>query len=209
MLVGCASFIKQPAHDDVAARLADLEHERRWLTHDRHRLVAELEAAKRRNIELEHQLDLSRGSLTELEEDLLTVLQPEIANGTVTVNQIGGTLTINSASSLLFESGKDQLKADGTNTLRRVGGILKDFPETQVYVAVHTENVAILGALPKKFPSDRELSTARAMCVAQALWEAGVSSQLSTDGYGESNPVTRNHTAVGRAMNQRVEIVVS
>ena len=138
------------------------------------------------------------------ERGLLKALQPEIAKGTVSVHQSGDVLTINLASGLLFDSGQDQLKGGGTAVLQRVGSVLKDFPDTQVQVAGYTDN-----ALKKKYPSNQELSGARADNAAQALRDGGVSSHLSSVGHGDSNPVASNNTVVGRAKNRRVEIIVS
>jgi chemotaxis protein MotB len=171
------------------------------------RLAAELAAANQRIADLEGQLDQSKGSLAKAERDLFKALQPEISKGTVTVNQAGDALTINLASSLLFDSGQDQLRAGGADALQRVGGVLKDFPEKEVHVAGYTDNVPIKGALKKKYPSNEELSGARADSAAQALREGGVSN-LTAAGHGESNPVASNNTAAGRAKNRRVEVIV-
>jgi len=186
--------------------------------------AAELAAARQRNADLERQLadsearetdlrsllDQRRGNLAKAEKDLLKALQPEISKGTVLVHQSGDTLTINLASGLLFDSGQDQLKAGGTDALKRVGNVLKDFPEKQVDVAGYTDNVAIKkGALQKKFPSNKELSDARANSAAQALRDGGVSSNLSAEGHGDSNPIAGNNTAAGRAKNRRVEVRVT
>jgi chemotaxis protein MotB len=127
----------------------------------------------------------------------------------VSVNQSGNALTINLASSLLFDSGHDQLKAGGTDALRRVGRVLKDFPDKQVHVARYTDNVAIAGALQKKYPSNKELSTARAYSAARALRDGGVSNNLSAAGQGDSKPVASNNTEAGRAKNRRVEVIVT
>ena len=158
---------------------------------------------------LRSQFDQSKGSLAKAEKDLLKALQPEIAKGTVSVHQSGDALTINLDSSLLFDSGQDQLKSGGTDALKRVGGVLKDFPEKQVHVAGYTDNIAIKGALQKKFPSNKELSDARANSAAQALRDGGVSSNLSAAGHGDSNPIASNNTVAGRAKNRRVEIGVT
>jgi chemotaxis protein MotB len=194
--------------DDNAARLAALEKERQ-------RLANELAAAQKQNgapnsrvSDLEGQLNQSKGSLAKAEKDLLKALQPEISKGTVSVHQSGNALTINLASSLLFDSGQDQLKAGGTDALKRVGSVLKNFPEKEVHVAGYTDNVAIMGALLKKFPSNKELSDARANSAAQALRDGGVSSNLSSAGHGDSNPIASNNTAAGRAKNRRVEVIV-
>jgi chemotaxis protein MotB len=194
--------------DDNAARLAALEKERQ-------RLANELAAAQRQNgtlssrvTDLEGQLNQGKGNLAKAERDLLKALQPEISKGTVSVNQSGDALTINLASSLLFDSGQDQLKAGGTDALKRVGNVLKDFPDKQVHVAGYTDNLAIAGALLKKFPSNKELSDARAYSAARALRDGGVDTNLSAAGHGDSNPIASNNTPDGRAKNRRVEIIV-
>ena len=186
--------------------------------------AAELAVARQRNADLERQLtdseareadlrrqlDQPKGNLAKAEKDLLKALQPEISKGTVLVHQSGDALTINLASGLLFDSGQDQLKAGGTDALKRVGNVLKDFPGKQVDVAGYTDNVAIKkGALQKKFPSNKELSDARANSAAQALRDGGVSSNLSAEGHGDSNPIAGNNTAAGRAKNRRVEVRIT
>ena len=203
---------------DLEAQLAAMG----GMAGDKNKLAAELAAARQRIADLEKQLadcearvadlrsqlDQSKGSLAKAEKDLIKALQPEISKGTVSVHQSGDALTINLASSLLFASGQDQLKAGGTDALKRVGNVLKDFPEKQVHVAGYTDNVAIKGALLKKFPSNKELSDARATSAAQALRDGGVSSNLSDAGHGDSNPIASNNTADGRAKNRRVEVIV-
>lgn len=175
---------------------------------DKDKLAAELAAAKQRIAELEAQLSQSKGDLAKAEKDLLKALRPEIARGTVSVSHAGDALTINLASSLLFDSGQDQLKAGGTDALKRVGAVLKDFPEKSVHVAGYTDNVAIRSALKKKYPTNQALSDARAESAAQALRDGGVTGNLSAAGHGESNPVASNKTADGRAKNRRVEVIV-
>ena len=176
----------------------------------------ELEAALRDIATLQKRIAFLEKQLTEcearsegaLERDLLKALQPEVSGGTVSVKQSGDMVTVNLASNLLFESGQAQLKAAGADALRRVGNILKDFPGRQVHVSGYTDNVPIRGALKKKFPTNQELSQARAASAAKALREGGVIGNLSVEGHGESNPVASNDTATGRAKNRRVEILV-
>lgn len=234
MPVGCSSSLKQPVvcpneegdgsvqrggcrparhaafpEGDMADRLALLERERHWLEHNQERLEMELETAKRRNVELEQDIDLSKGSLVQVEQDLMKAFKPEIANGTMSVRQFGEALTIILASGLLFDSGQDQLKARGIDVVRRVGSILKDFPDKNVHVACYTNNVTIRRALKKKYHTDKELSDARAKNTVQALREGRVNSHLSVAGHGNSDPIASNNTAAGRAKNRRIEIIVS
>jgi chemotaxis protein MotB len=190
------------ATDTTAAELAVA----RQRNADLERQLADSEA---READLRRQLDQPKGNLAKAEKDLLKALQPEISKGTVLVHQSGETLTINLVSGLLFGSGQDHLKAGGADALKRVGSVLKDFPEKQVHVAGYTDNVAITGALQKKFPSNKELSDARANSAAQALRDGGVSSNLSAEGHGDSNPISGNNTAAGRAKNRRVEVRIT
>lgn len=192
------------AQSDLSRAQGDLSR----VQGDKDKLAAELAAAKQRIAELEAQLNQSKGDLAKAEKDLLKALRPEIARGTVSVSHAGDALTINLASSLLFDSGQDQLKAGGTDALKRVGNVLKDFPEKSVHVAGYTDNVAIKSALKKKYPTNKELSDARAHSAEQALRDGGVSGNLSAEGHGDSNPVASNKTADGRAKNRRVEVIV-
>jgi chemotaxis protein MotB len=230
---GCSSYIKQPAvctsegwygyersgqcpskpvlaivPDNTADRLAVLERERQ-------RLADELGAAQRQLADHDRELAAIRSRAVEppkqakAEKDLLRALQPEISKGTVLVHQSGSALTISLASGLLFDSGQDQLKGEGADVLHRVGVVLRDFPEKQVHVAGYTDNIPVRNGLKKKYPSNQELSNARADSAAQALRDGGVSSQVSAAGHGDSHPVASNDTAEGRAKNRRVEIIVS
>lgn len=156
-------------------------------------------------LRLRSQMDQKRA-----EKDLLKALQPEIKAGHITVNQAGDKLTVNLTSTVLFDSGKDALKPGGVDVIKRVGEILKDFPQQSVHVAGFTDNVPIRGALSKKFPSNKELSDARAQNAATLLEGSGVAkSNLTAAGHGESQPVADNKTEAGRSKNRRVEIVMS
>ena len=192
---------------------------------DHDRLAAESEAqlaaAKQRAADLESQLadrdkelaglrgDLSAetAKLQEAQRGLIRALRPEIDKGDITVNLNSEHLLINLASSYLFGSGEDQLKPAGADALQRVGIVLKDFPEKQVHVAGYTDNVPIKGALQKKYPSNKELSDARANGAARALQDGGVAN-LTAAGHGESDPIASNKTAEGRSKNRRVEVII-
>ncbi len=189
---------------------------------EKDKLAAELAEAKQRLSDLESQLadrdkelaglrgDLSAetAKLKEAQRGLVRALRPEIGQGNITVDLNNERLLINLASGYLFASGEDQLKPAGVDVLQRVGGVLKDFPEKQVHVAGHTDNVPIRSALKKKYPTNKELSEARANNAAQALRDGGRTSNLSAAGHGDSNPVSGNSTAEGRAKNRRVEVIV-
>jgi len=189
---------------------------------EKDRLAAELAAAKQRNADLEGQLaerdqELTglRGELSsemaklkEAERGLIRSLGPQIKKGDITVHLNDERLLINLASGYLFASGQDQLKPAGTDALKQVGAILKDYPEYKVAVDGHTDNQPIGGALKKKFPTNMELSEARAVNAARALEEGGLSN-ATTQGYADTKPKAPNTTEAGRAKNRRVEVLVT
>jgi chemotaxis protein MotB len=202
----------------LAAELAALQGS----AGDKDKLAAESAAAKQRVADLERQLadrdkelaglrgDLSAemAKLKEAERGLIKALRPQIEKGTIMVDLNNERLLINLASGYLFGTGEDTLKAAGANALKQVGAVLKDFPEYKVAVDGHTDNVPIQGALKKKFPTNKELSEARAANAAKALAEGGLANATTT-GYADSKPVEPNSTAAGRAKNRRVEVRVT
>ena len=184
--------------------------------------TAEMAASKQRVAELERQLadrdkelaDL-RGTLSAGEQKLkaaqrrlIPALRPQIEKGDITVDLNNERLLINLASGYLFGTGEDALKPAGADALKQVGAVLKDFPEYKVAVDGHTDNVAIRGALKNRFPTNKELSEARAANAAKALADGGLGT-ATTAGYADTKPVEPNTTAAGRAKNRRVEVRVT
>lgn len=189
---------------------------------DKDKLAAELAACRQRVAELEKMLadrdkelaglrgDLSTemAKLKEAQRGLIRALKPQIDKQTIAVDLNNERLLINLASGYLFGSGEDQLKPAGADALKQVGTILKDFPEYKVSVDGHTDNRPIRSALKKKFPTNKELSEARAANAAKALTEGGLNA-ATTHGYADTKPVAPNTTDAGRAKNRRVEIRVT
>jgi len=191
---------------------------------DKDKLAAELAASNQRVADLEKQLadrdrqlaalrgDLSAemAKLTEAQRGLIRALRPEIEQGNITVDLNNERLLINLASSMLFGSGEDQLKPAGVDALKRVGAILKDYPEYAVEVDGHTDNRPIRSSLKKRFPTNKELSEARATNGITALAEGGVSAgTITSAGYADTRPVAPNTTDEGRQKNRRVEVRVT
>ncbi|HET9574866.1 MAG TPA: OmpA family protein [Nitrospira sp.] len=189
---------------------------------DKDKLAADLAATKQRVAELEKLLadrdrelaglrgDLSAemAKLKEAQRGIIRALKPQIDKKNIAVDLNNDRLLINLASSYLFGSGEDQLKSAGADALKQVGAILKDFPEYKVAVDGHTDNRPIRSELKKKFPTNKELSEARAANAAKALGEGGLSA-VTAHGYADTQPVMPNTTDAGRAKNRRVEIRVT
>jgi chemotaxis protein MotB len=108
--------------------------------------------------------------------------------------------------SLLFSSGSATLESQGQPLLTEIAALLNIDHVHPIAVEGNTDNVPITGGA---FPSNWELSTARASSVVRFLIAKGVDSQrLSAVGYAEQHPIATNATAAGRALNRRVEIVL-
>jgi chemotaxis protein MotB len=142
-------------------------------------------------------------------EDLLEKMKGEIAQGQMTISELKGKLTVNMVDAILFDSGKAEVKAGGQAILQKIVSILADVKDKSIRIEGHTDNVPIVGMLAKKFPTNWELSAARAINVARYLQEQGIDPvHLSVVAYGEYKPVAANDTPEGRAKNRRIEIIL-
>ncbi len=107
---------------------------------------------------------------------------------------------------LLFDSGQADLKTQGYPLLDEVGSLLNVDRAHPIIVEGHTDNQPISTA---QFPSNWELSTARATTVVRYLIGRGVAgSRLGAAGYADLHPIASNATPRGRQLNRRVEILL-
>jgi len=129
-------------------------------------------------------------------------------------NYIGLTITekglvISLREKLMFDSGKAEIHEEANYILRDLTREIVDVPNN-IRIEGHTDNVPIGPELKSKFPTNWELSTARATNVTRYLLETlnFPPERISSAGYGEYQPVVENDTEEHRAMNRRVDIVV-
>ena len=125
--------------------------------------------------------------------------------GKVKVKLVRGGIRVSLASPILFELGKAELKQEIFPLLDEIAIILKKLPN-EIVVEGHTDNLPIH---TERFPSNWELSAARAINVAKYLIKKGVSpSRVGVVGYADSRPIYPNDTPEHRASNRRVEIFI-
>ncbi|RLE14896.1 flagellar motor protein MotB [Candidatus Aerophobetes bacterium] len=125
--------------------------------------------------------------------------------GKVKVKLVRGGIRVSLASPILFELGKAELKPAIFPLLDKIAIILKKLPN-EIVVEGHTDNLPIH---TERFPSNWELSAARAINVAKYLIKKGVSpSRVGVVGYADSRPIYPNDTPEHRASNRRVEIFI-
>lgn len=129
-----------------------------------------------------------------------------IASGKLRVRIVRGRMVVELSENILFDSGKADLKPEGVTALTEVAQILQTIEGRDFQIAGHTDNVPIKS---RRFPSNWDLSTARAVTVAQTVAQQGLSeSRLSAAGYADTQPVATNDTPEGRQQNRRIEIVL-
>ncbi len=148
---------------------------------------------------------LSREQLQKYEE-LIQYLQEHNLEGKVQVNLTDRGLHLIITDSIMFRSGEAEIIEPSRTILRILAGIIDDRIES-VVVEGHTDNRPIHTA---RFPSNWELSAARAAAVVRFLLEqtdALPPSRYMAVGYGEFHPRDTNATPEGRARNRRVEIL--
>ncbi len=115
-------------------------------------------------------------------------------------------LQIELKDSILFSSGSADTSEQAQKIFDEIAGILKNY-SNPVQVEGFTDNIPIKSI---KYPTNWELSTARASAIVKYLASKGVAPErLSAVGYGEYQPVAANDTEQGRAQNRRVAIMVA
>jgi len=140
---------------------------------------------------------------------MIEKMKSEIEDGQVTITELRGRLTVNMVDAILFDSGMADIRPEGRKILQKVVDVIGQVEDKAIRVEGHTDNVKIGGVLARVFPSNWELSAARAINVARYLQRLGVDpALLSAAAYGEYRPVSENETLEGRAKNRRIEIVL-
>lgn len=142
-------------------------------------------------------------------KQLMKEMKGEIAKGQVAINEYKGKLTVDVANQILFASGEAEVKKEGLAILKRVVEILKSVKDKAIRVEGHTDNKKIYGSLAKRYPTNWELSAARAINVTRYLADEGIAPEiLSAVAYGEYKPVADNSTEEGRQKNRRIAIIL-
>lgn len=205
--------------DDLQAQVKTLTSDVEALKKDRESLAKEKDAVQKERDELlakNNELSLKAEKAEQLEkatqtyQDLQKKLEKEIREGQVKITEMKNRLTMTMVDKIIFPSGSTKISKEGQTVLDKVVSILKDVKDKRIQVEGHTDNVKIVSDLKKRFPTNWELSTARATEVVRYLQEAGGINPtiLSATGYGEYQPVAPNDTDEGKHANRRIEIVL-
>jgi chemotaxis protein MotB len=143
--------------------------------------------------------------LPALEYAFYQQLLPLIEQGAIEVSSNELWLQISLNNRILFGVGNVKPSAQANGVIAKIATIMKD-TVNPVRVEGFTDNLAINTA---QFPSNWQLSTARASAIVELLAVNGVSpKQLSAVGYGEFQPIADNSSEAGRAKNRRVVLMI-
>lgn len=143
--------------------------------------------------------------MKQIAETVSKSVQPLIDKGLIKVTQHKLWVEIEMKASILFSSADSELAEEAYPALKALAGVLKTLPNA-IDVEGHTDNVPISN---EQFPSNWELSSARAASVVHLFTDYGVNpGRLSSIGYAEHRPIASNATPEGRLRNRRVKVVI-
>jgi chemotaxis protein MotB len=231
MLAACVSESKyvelETAHNQTSQQLqmenktvADLREQVSKLVDENNRHLNTIEDQKGTIEGLENDLGKERSvvqqkdkKITDLEKtraEIETSLKEQIAQKNIKIEEIEGKLKVTFVDKILFDSGSVRIKPKGREVILTLADSFKDNKEQSIVVEGHTDDVQIGLALQDRFPTNWELSTARATSVVRFLQEKGniEPERLTASGFSFYKPVDTNETDEGRKQNRRIEIIL-
>ncbi|HEX6266910.1 MAG TPA: OmpA family protein [Burkholderiales bacterium] len=197
---------------ELEQQKTELEQQKTSLEGDRAALERQQAQLRAQNEALEQQkqvlLSASKQSQSQYDK-LVNELNQEVQKGQLQVRRYKDMLTVDVAEQLFFDSGRAALKETGKDVLKKVADAMKSYEDKAIRVVGHTDNVPITKGLQKVFPSNWELSAARATTVVRFLQDAGIEPErLLATGRAEYAPVAPNDSPEGRQKNRRIEITL-
>jgi chemotaxis protein MotB len=140
-------------------------------------------------------------------KNMSAALAADSAAGMVEIANLSGLVTIRLPEKVLFAPGSAAIIKSGKAELKKVAAAMKGVTGRVFYVAGNTDNRPIK---TRQFPSNWELSTARALAVVKFFIAEGVDPKtLGVAAYGPYHPIAPNDTAEGRAKNRRIDIAMA
>jgi len=171
--------------------------------------IAQLQREKAKEVaRVVQQKDKELSELEKAKLELEDALKKEIGNYKAKLEISERGLVITFLSEVFFDSGKDIIREDGKESIRKVAEVLnRDIPNSNFAIEGHTDNQLIKYS---GWKTNWELSSARALAVLHYfIDECSVApTRLSANGYGEFRPVVANDTKENMQKNRRVEIVI-
>jgi len=193
--------------------VADLREQVSTLVNENNRYLNTIESLKgelEKERSVVQQKDKKISDLERTRAEIENSLKDQIAQKNIKIEEIEGKLKVTFVDKILFDSGSVKIKPKGREVLLTLVDSFKDNKEQSIVVEGHTDDVQIGLALQDRFPTNWELSTARATSVVRFLQEKGTiePERLTASGFSFYKPVDTNDTDEGRKQNRRIEIIL-
>lgn len=149
-------------------------------------------------------------TLDDTKRTIETSLKKQIAAQGIEVEDLEGRLKVKFVDRILFDSGKVALNPGGRKLLLTFAESVRDDSLQLIQVRGYTDNTPIGPILKDQFPSNWELSAARALAVVHFLQDEAelLPRRLSACALGSYRPIADNATEKGRRQNRRIEIII-
>jgi len=198
-------FDMRAENQKMASRLQELGDDVEKLLGEKNQISEDLKQTRDREARLRREQEAQAARMAKYRQ-VIEKFKALVSSGKLKIRIVRGQMVVEMSSNILFESGKSELSEEGEAALAQLASILMTISDRSFQVAGHTDNVPINS---KRFPSNWELSSARAVTVVRYLQDQGVRpANLSAAGYAEYQPGSTNESEDGRAANRRIEIVL-
>jgi len=207
--------LSQISHDlqqRMKTFLADVHNARAYtkqLTIEKAQLIDRIKETEAGARELTVAMEEAKRTV-QIQQQLITSLKQEVATGHVKITQLGSRTTIRLKDNILFDSGEALIKPSGIAVLKKIGKTLQTIRDKRIQVEGHTDSRPLRWEYREKFPTNWELSAARAAIIVRYLIDnVGIdATRLSAVGYGLYQPIASNDSPEGQQANRRVEFAL-
>ena len=216
-----AELIKlQQTNTGCNEKLTDLQSKNTYLKNINLKLSQKIEQLSQKVARLNNDLQKKKSViklqnkvirlLDDTKNTIATSLKEEIEAEEIALVEMEDTLKVVFIDKILFDSGSVEINAKGQKILLVVADSIRAHKDQKLLVEGHTDNLPLGASLKERFPSNWELSTARAAAVVRFLQKEGQlqPERLSARGYSYYRPVASNQTKEGRHQNRRIEIIL-
>ena len=170
-----------------------------------------LQTCEKKLADLEKKPGLAEAQLKSAHEALVSSLSEQIKKQEITIKELEGGISLSLVDRILFKLGEATLTPQGEKVLAKVGEGLKKIQGKMVRVVGHTDTIPIRKEYLDKFPSNWELSAARASTVVRYFQDKSGLEPKGMEAVGRSfyQPTAPMDTVKNRALNRRVEILIA
>jgi len=222
--LSAAEEAREALQTDLASKDAELSELQKRLKNAQSQILllengiaegkTETDDFKRKLSQLRQEKEVVQDQLGEMKstyDTMITDLKKQIESKEVTIQKFEEKISVTFVEQVLFEFGKGTLNLEGEKLLDKVGATLKKVKNRKIRVVGHTDDIPISPEFRYKYPSNWELSAARAATVVRYFQkQVGLDpANLEVVGLSFYHPVANGDTAAGRAQNRRVEIIIA